>query len=50
MIIWRICILEIVGGVPSFKITDEDEGNPFDVWGQDRMWLLKEEIFKHLGS
>ena len=38
------------GGVPSFKITDEDEGNPFDVWGQDRMWLLKEEIFKHLGS
>jgi hypothetical protein len=40
----------LLGGVPSFKITDEDEGNPFDVWGQDRMWLLKEEIFKHLGS
>ena len=37
-------------GVSSFKITDEDESNPFDVWGQDRMWLLKEEIFKHLGS
>jgi len=37
-------------GVPSFKITDEDGGNPFYVWGQDRMWLLKEEIFKRLGS
>ena len=33
-------------GVPSFKITDQDGGNPFYVWGQDRMWLLKEEIFK----
>ena len=37
-------------GVPSFKITDQDEGNPFYVWGQDRMWLLKEEIFKRLGG
>jgi 2-hydroxychromene-2-carboxylate isomerase len=37
-------------GVPSFKITDEDGGNPFYAWGQDRMWLLKEEIFKRLGS
>ena len=37
-------------GVPSFKITDEDGGNPFYVWGQDRIWLLKEEIFKRLGS
>ena len=37
-------------GVPSFKITDQDGGNPFYVWGQDRMWLLKEEIFKRLGS
>jgi len=37
-------------GVPSFKITDEDGGNPFYVWGQDRMWLLKEEIFKRISG
>ena len=36
-------------GVPSFKITDSDGSNPFYVWGQDRMWLLKEEINKRLG-
>ena len=34
----------------DFKITDQDGGNPFYVWGQDRMWLLKEEIFKRLGG
>ena len=37
-------------GVPSFKITDQYGGNTFYVWGQDRMWLLKEEIFKRLGE
>ena len=36
-------------GVPSFKITDSDGSNPFYVWGQDRMWLLKEEMNKRLG-
>ena len=36
-------------GVPSFKITDSDGSNPFYVWGQDRMWLLKEEINRRLG-
>ena len=36
-------------GVPSFKVTDEDGNNPFYVWGQDRMWLIKEEINKRLG-
>ena len=35
-------------GVPSFKITDANDDNPFYVWGQDRMWLLKEEIYKRL--
>ena len=35
-------------GVPSFKLTDPDGGNPFYVWGQDRMWLVKEEIFKRI--
>lgn len=37
-------------GVPSFKITDSDGSNPFYVWGQDRMWLLKEEINRRIGS
>ena len=35
-------------GVPSFKITDEDGSNSFFTWGQDRIWLLKEEIYKRL--
>ena len=35
-------------GVPSFKVTDEDGGNPFYAWGQDRIWLIKEEINKRL--
>ena len=35
-------------GVPSFKVTDLDGNNPFYVWGQDRMWLIKEEIAKRL--
>jgi 2-hydroxychromene-2-carboxylate isomerase len=37
-------------GVPSFKITDANDDNPFYVWGQDRMWLLKEEIYKRLNA
>ena len=37
-------------GVPSFKITDVNDENPFYVWGQDRMWLLKEEIYKRLNQ
>ena len=36
-------------GVPSFKITDADGSNPYYVWGQDRMWLIKEEINRRLG-
>ena len=35
-------------GVPSFKITDEDGSNPYFVWGQDRMWLIKEEINRRI--
>lgn len=35
-------------GVPSFKVTDEDGSNPFYAWGQDRIWLIKEEINKRL--
>ena len=37
-------------GVPSFKITNADGSDPFYVWGQDRIWLLKEEINKRLSS
>ena len=37
-------------GVPSFKITDLDGSNPFYVWGQDRIWLLKEEIAKRVNK
>ena len=35
-------------GVPSFKITNQDGSDPYYVWGQDRMWLLKEEIHRRL--
>ena len=35
-------------GVPSFKVTNSDGSDPFYVWGQDRMWLVKEEIYKRL--
>ena len=43
MIMSMICIKVIVGAY-LFKITDADGSNPYYVWGQDRMWLLKEEI------
>ena len=33
----------------DFKITNSDGTDPFYVWGQDRMWLLKEEINNRLG-
>ena len=35
-------------GVPSFKLTNEDGTDPFYVWGQDRIWLIKEEISRRL--
>jgi len=35
-------------GVPSFKITNEDGSDPFYAWGQDRLWLINEEINKRL--
>ena len=37
-------------GVPSFKITNPDDSDPFYVWGQDRIWLLKEEIYKRCNN
>ena len=35
-------------GVPSFRISDENYENPFYQWGQDRLWLIEEEIKKRL--
>jgi 2-hydroxychromene-2-carboxylate isomerase len=35
-------------GVPSFKVTGENDENPFYQWGQDRIWLIEEEIIKRL--
>ena len=35
-------------GVPSFKSTNAEDSNPYYVWGQDRMWLVKEEIYKRI--
>jgi 2-hydroxychromene-2-carboxylate isomerase len=37
-------------GVPSFKVTNEDGSDPFYAWGQDRIWLIKEEIAKRLSE
>lgn len=33
-------------GVPSFKLSDKNNKNPFYQWGQDRIWLIEEEIIK----
>ena len=41
------CTMEIAGE-PSFKVTDENDENPFYQWGQDRIWLIEEEIIKKI--
>ena len=33
-------------GVPTFKLVDGE--NNFTTWGQDRIWLVEEEIIKRL--
>ena len=35
-------------GVPSFRLVDGDE--TFTTWGQDRIWLIEEEIIKRLNK
>ena len=35
-------------GVPSFRIVDGDK--TFTTWGQDRIWLIEEEIIKRLNK
>ena len=41
---------ESVGVSQVSKITDLNDENPFYVWGQDRMWLIKEEIYKRISG
>ena len=35
-------------GVPSFKVTNLDNSNPYYQWGQDRIWLIENEIINRL--
>ena len=35
-------------GVPTFRLTDGDK--TFTTWGQDRIWLIEEEIIKRLNK
>ena len=35
-------------GVPTFKISNLDGSNPYYQWGQDRIWLIENEIIKRL--
>ena len=37
-------------GVPSFKLTNFDNSNPYYQWGQDRIWLIENEIIDRLSS
>ncbi|MEC7830910.1 MAG: DsbA family protein [Pseudomonadota bacterium] len=35
-------------GVPSFQLTDEDGKNSFYQWGQDRLWIIENEVIRRL--
>lgn len=35
-------------GVPSYRLLGDDKHDDFSVWGNDRIWLLKEEIARRL--
>ena len=37
-------------GVPSFKLTNFDNSNPYYQWGQDRIWLIENEIIDPLSN
>ena len=37
-------------GVPSFKLTNFDNSNPYYQWGQDRIWLIENEIMDRLSN
>lgn len=35
-------------GVPSYRLLGDDKNDDFTVWGNDRLWLIKEEITRRL--
>ena len=35
-------------GVPSYRLLGDDKNDDFAVWGNDRLWLIKEEIARRL--
>ena len=35
-------------GVPTLKLTNKDGSNPYYKWGQDRLWLIENEIVKRM--
>ena len=37
-------------GVPTLRLTGGDEAEAFTVWGQDRIWLIEEEVIRRLGK
>ena len=37
-------------GVSSFKVTNSDGTDAYFQWGQDRIWLIENEIINRLSS
>lgn len=37
-------------GVPTFRLSGPQGAGDFTVWGQDRLWLIEEEIARRLGQ
>jgi 2-hydroxychromene-2-carboxylate isomerase len=37
-------------GVPSFRLLADDRHEAFSTWGQDRIWLVEQEIQRRLAS
>lgn len=37
-------------GVPTLRLPGGDGESPFTVWGQDRLWLIEEEIIRRLAA
>jgi 2-hydroxychromene-2-carboxylate isomerase len=35
-------------GVPTLKLTNKDGSDPYYKWGQDRLWLIENEIVKRM--
>jgi len=39
-----------VWGVPSFRLTGPAGSEDFCTWGQDRIWMIEDEIFRRCGA